>query len=189
MPDEENGHVGVSRLRMFVLGVTRPLATVVLLVVAYYVLPSGRRLDHGDVWLLAVGLVLVTALLAWNVRRILRSRHPVAQGIQTLALVIPLFLLIFAYVYVVVGEDPPLNFSMPLTKTNALYFTVTVFSTVGFGDITPVTEGARVLVTIQMVCDLLVLGGVFQVVVTAVRRARAASPGAGQPDARPHRRG
>ena len=39
------------------------------------------------------------------------------------------------------------NFSEPLTRTGALYFTVTVFSTVGFGDITAKTEAARLVVT------------------------------------------
>jgi voltage-gated potassium channel len=166
--------------------VARPLATVVVLVVAYYLLPVGRRLNNDDVWLLVTGLAVVTALLAWNVRRIMRSGHPVAQGIETLALVIPLFLLIFAEVYVVIGEGPPPNFTMLLTRTDALYFTVTVFSTVGFGDITPVTEGARVLVTFQMVGDLLVLGVVLRVVVTAVQRARTASTDDRQPGARAH---
>ena len=41
------------------------------------------------------------------------------------------------------------NFSEPLTRTDALYFTVTVFSTVGFGDITAKTEAARLVVTGQ----------------------------------------
>jgi len=38
-------------------------------------------------------------------------------------------------------------FSEPRTRTNALYFTVTVSSTVGFGDVTARTEAARRVVT------------------------------------------
>ena len=45
-----------------------------------------------------------------------------------------------------------------LTRTDSLYFTVTVFATVGFGDITATSEAARVLVTVQMILDLIVLG-------------------------------
>jgi len=45
-----------------------------------------------------------------------------------------------------------------LTRSDSLYFTVTVFSTVGFGDITPKTELARLLVTGQMVVDVIILG-------------------------------
>ena len=43
------------------------------------------------------------------------------------------------------------NFSQPLNHTDALYFTVTVFATVGFGDITATTEAARLVVTGQMI--------------------------------------
>ena len=42
------------------------------------------------------------------------------------------------------------EFTQPLTRTDALYFTVTVFSTVGFGDISPKLEAARVVLIAQM---------------------------------------
>jgi ion channel len=50
-----------------------------------------------------------------------------------------LFLLLFASAYVVMGAVSASNFSRTMTHTNALYFTVTVFASVGFGDITPKT--------------------------------------------------
>jgi voltage-gated potassium channel len=50
------------------------------------------------------------------------------------------------------------NFGEKLTHTDALYFTVTVFTTVGFGDITAKSEGARLLVTGQMATGLIILG-------------------------------
>jgi Ion channel len=69
------------------------------------------------------------------------------------------------------------NFSQPLTRTDPLYFfTVTVFSTEGFGDITAKSQAARLVVTAQMVTDLVVLGLVIKVIVSAVRQVRAARP-------------
>ena len=50
------------------------------------------------------------------------------------------------------------NFSQPLSRTDAIYFTVTVFATVGFGDITAKTEAARLVVTGQMITDLIAIG-------------------------------
>ena len=55
-----------------------------------------------------------------------------------------------------------------MDKIGALYFTVTVFSTVGFGDITAKTDLARTLVTIQMLFNLVVIGLAAKVVFGAV---------------------
>ena len=53
----------------------------------------------------------------------------------------------------------------------ALYFTMTVFSTIGFGDITPVTEAARVIVMTQMVIGLLAVGVVAKLLFGAAKIA------------------
>ena len=73
-----------------------------------------------------------------------------------------------------------------MTRTDALYFTVTVFSTVGFGDITAVTEAARVLVTGQMIADIVILGIGVRIIVDAVKRGQQRQPmqaGDAAPDA------
>jgi hypothetical protein len=53
-----------------------------------------------------------------------------------------------------------------------LYSTVTVFSTVGFGDITAKSQAARLVVTGQLITDLIILGLAVKVVAGAVSRAR-----------------
>jgi hypothetical protein len=68
------------------------------------------------------------------------------------------------------------NFSEPMTRTDALYFTVTVFATVGFGDITAKTEVARALVTGQMVAGIVVVGIGARLIVDAVKHGRAQQP-------------
>ena len=52
-------------------------------------------------------------------------------------MIVPLFLLLFASTYFLMERASAASFTQPLTRTDALYFTVTVFSTVGFGDISP----------------------------------------------------
>jgi hypothetical protein len=64
----------------------------------------------------------------------------------------------------------------------ALYFTVTVLATVGFGDITAQTAGARLLVTAQMLLGLGLLAGIVRVF-SAAARAGAARRVAGQGEA------
>ena len=49
---------------------------------------------------------------------------------------------------------------------------MTTFATVGYGDITPRTELARVLVTVQMLVGLIAVGVIAKVVLGAVRVAR-----------------
>ena len=85
---------------------------------------------------------------------------------------IPLFLLLFACTYFVLERLSAGTFSQPLTRSDSLYFTVTVFSTVGFGDITPKTELARLLVTGQMITDVIILGLAVKIIVGAVKSRR-----------------
>ena len=160
-----------------VLGLFRALATAVVLVALYYLLP----LDHvKDVPLtLAVGLVILLAVTAWQLRAIVRAKYPAVRAVVALALTVPLFVLLFASVYFVMAQASPANFGIhQLTRTDALYFTVTVFSTVGFGDITPVSQSARLVVTAQMILDLLVLGLGIRAFVGAVQLGRQQAPAA-----------
>ncbi|MGW4214320.1 potassium channel family protein [Lentzea sp. NPDC004789] len=150
--------------------VVRPAATVGVLLLVYYRLPMDRPEDGFTVLRLVAGLLLVALVLWWQVRMIGRVKHPGRQGAQALALVVPLFLLVFAQACFLLERHQPGSFTLPLSRTDALYFVVTVFATVGFGDIAPVTAAARVLMTVQMLCDLLVVGVALKVILAAVRR-------------------
>jgi hypothetical protein len=57
-----------------------------------------------------------------------------------------------------------------------VFFTVTVFTTVGFGDIAANTEAAQLVVTGQMIVDLIILGLGARVIVGAVTRGRQRRP-------------
>jgi voltage-gated potassium channel len=152
--------------------VLRTCATVVGVVVLYYVLPLGRRYSARTGLVLLGGLLVVGLLVAWQVRTIMRARHPALRAVEAVSLSIPLFLLMFAAAYFVLGSTDPEAFTEPLTRTDSLYFVVTVFATVGFGDIAPVSETARVLTTAQMIGDLVLIGLVLRLFVSAVDRGR-----------------
>ncbi len=144
--------------RTIVRAVLRAVGSTIALVVIYYLLPLDRSSTWFAVTMLVIGLAVLLGLVAFQVRWILTSRFPGLRGVEALAISIPLFLLLFASTYVVIATISASNFSEPLTRTDALYFTVTVFSTVGFGDITAKTEAARLVVTGQMITDLIVIG-------------------------------
>jgi len=164
-----------ARRRLVVLALVRTAVTVVAVVVLFYVLPLDRDFGPRTLVELFAGLVAFGALVAWQVRGILRSDAPALRAVESVALTIPLFLVVFASVYVILANTDAGSFSEPLTRTDALYFVVTVFATVGFGDITPVSQVARAVTTLQMVCDLLLIGLVLRVFLTAVSHSRRGS--------------
>ena len=128
---------------------------------------------------LLIGLVLVAGVVAWGVRIIAGSRYPGMRAAEALALVLPFFLLLFASTYFVLERNSAASFTQPLTRTDALYFTVTVFSTVGFGDITAKSETARVVLIVQMLADLAALGAGARVILGAVQRGGQQSSDSG----------
>ncbi|MEV3909174.1 potassium channel family protein [Streptomyces canus] len=138
------------------------------LIVGYYLLPMDGSFDAGTIAVLVLGLLVLTALFLWQVRAIARSHYPQLRAVESLAALVTLFALLFATSYFLLERATPGSFTEPLTRTDALYFTFTVISTVGFGDITARTETARVMTMIQMVGGLLLVGVAARVVVKAV---------------------
>lgn len=149
------------------------------LIVAYYTLPMDRSFTAGTVVALTAGLAASGAAFLWQVQAIIRSPNPRLTAMAALVSTIPLFLLVFATGYYLIGHGSPSSFTQLMSRTDALYFTVTVFSTVGFGDIAPRSEIARVLAMGQMVLDLFLIGVAARLLVDALqeglRRRRGGS--------------
>ena len=162
-----------ARRHLYRRAVVRPLSTVIALIALYYTLPLDHVDDPEVALVLVAGLLAIVGLCTWQVRAIQRARYPGVQAIEGLAFAVPLFLLLFAAGYYVLASVTPGAFTELVNRTDALYFTVTVFSTVGFGDIAPVTQPARVAVLVQMVADLLILGVLLRAVTGAVQSGRA----------------
>ena len=167
--------------RLATLLVARSLIVAILLFVGYYVLPMNRPERSGLV-VLIVGLVALGLVLLWQVRAIMGSPFPRLRAFETLTIGIPLLLIVFASAYYLIQNADANAFTASLTKTDALYFTITVFSTVGFGDITAKSELARILVSIQMMFDLAVFGLVAKLIFGAVEVAMRRRAPTAQPD-------
>ena len=148
--------------------------SVAVLVALYYLLPLDHSSAPAAVTMLLIGLAGFIALVAVQVRLVIRSPFPGLRAVESLAISVPPFLLLlFAAAYVVLAAISAASFGGHLSHTDGLYFTVTVFSTVGFGDITAKTQTARLVVTGQMIADLIILGLAIKVIVGAVKRGRA----------------
>ncbi|MCX5214995.1 potassium channel family protein [Kitasatospora sp. NBC_00240] len=174
-----------KRRRLLLRALLRPLLTTVGLVTAYYLIPMDKPYGAATVLGLVLGLLAVSALLVWQTRSVSRSPYPRLRAVEALAAVFPSLILLFATSYFLLERSQSGSFTESLSRTDAVYFTVTVFSTVGFGDIAPRTGVARTTVVFQMLADVLLIGVIAHVMLEAVRRGldRRVRPGGPQPDA------
>lgn len=140
----------------------------------YYAVPV-RDLESGGAWTLTViALLVAVALLGWvithQVARQLRAGDETTVRMQSLLLLIYLVVPLFALGYFVIQEHTGNQFAGLVTKTDALYFTMTTLATVGFGDVHATGQLGRVLVTIQMAFNLVFIGTLASVLTDQIRR-------------------
>ncbi|WP_241665878.1 potassium channel family protein [Prescottella subtropica] len=176
MPDSRDGRTPTRAL----LGVLlRPLVTVSGLMIAYFVLPMTDLSDAGTVAVLVGGVLGIAALFGWQVWCILRSPVPTLRSAEALVVTLPTYLLGSATAVHLMSSTDPAAFTQPLTRIDALYFTLTVFATVGFGDIAAVDQTARILVTAMIVGNLVMLSVGIRLLTAAGKRGRARHHGDG----------
>jgi hypothetical protein len=142
---------------------------------AYFILPFGNESSTNAVIRLVVVVILIGLVLWWQVTRTLKARYPELRAIEAVGSILAVILVLFSALYLGMSHASASTFTQPLDHMGALYFTTTVFSTVGFGDITPRTDAARAIVSAQMIIDLVLLGTVVRLLVTAARTGRSRS--------------
>jgi voltage-gated potassium channel len=116
-------------------------------------------LDTGTAVRLLTGLLIFVGLTVWQVRAITGARYPGLRAAEALGLIIPLYLLLCASTYFLMERASAANFTQPLTRTDALYFSVTVCTAVGFGDIAAKSETARVVLIVLFPLTAMGCGG------------------------------
>jgi voltage-gated potassium channel len=141
----------------------------VFVIGAFCVLPIGHESGLRAFVRLGLDIALIGAVFAWQIRRISVAELPELRAVEALGIVIVVFLVLFSGIYLAMSHDAPRTFTQTLDHVQALYFTITIFSTVGFGDITPKTDTARILVSVQMLLDLVIIGAAVRLIFSAAR--------------------
>jgi len=158
--------------RLLVLAMARVLGVVAVTLVVYFLLPiEGEGAASAAAMAACAGIAIILTVFARQIARVSRSRRPVLAALEALVLVFGLFLSFFALLYVSISESDPEAFTQGVDKVAGIYFTMTVLTTVGFGDITPVSDTARVMVTLQMVLGMVLIGTAFKALGFSARRA------------------
>ena len=149
----------------------RLLGTVAVLTLLYYLLPIRGPLTSASWTVVFVcGAVVLGLLLLLHVGSLLKAGPDVQ--LQRLLVLLCVIVLFFAEAYYLLAQTPGQLTDLH-TKTDALYFTVTTLSTVGYGDVHAAGQLARVAVTLQIVYDLFFIG-LAVAVGTGLLRAKAA---------------
>ncbi|MEV6121122.1 potassium channel family protein [Streptomyces sp. NPDC052077] len=126
--------------------------------VAYFLLPLDRLGPERPAlsWsLFTLLLVSVAALLLREIRRVLTDRPGARPGLA-IALLVVLSVHVFAGAYYALAKEPGAFVGLR-TRLDALYFTVVTLATVGYGDITPAGQTARVVAVLQIVYSFVFL--------------------------------
>ena len=158
-----------ERRRYVLWAVVRSSLVAVGICLAFFLLPMTSALRASGVLLLVGGLAAVSLALVWHIRMILVAPYPGVRAVSALVVTLPLFLVLFATIYYLMSAENDAQWSEPLTRLDALYYAVTVFATVGFGDITAVSQPARMVTTVQMLAGLILVGVIARVIVGAVQ--------------------
>ncbi|VXB69424.1 potassium channel family protein [Citricoccus sp. K5] len=134
------------------------ILTVVFLV--YFIVPVDgfNAANSAGAWIRLAAVVLVfLCFLGLQVRLVFAAGLPMIRAAEAVVESLMSFLCLFALLHLSMSTTDPASFSEPLDRMDALYFTVSTFATVGFGDVVPLTRLARLIVTVQVLLGLGVL--------------------------------
>jgi voltage-gated potassium channel len=153
-----------------------------LILGAFFVLPIGHESGLRAIIRLGADIALIGGLLAWQIQRISKAELPELRAAEALGIIVAVFLVAFSAIYLALSHDNPATFTQDLSHARALYFTITVFSTVGFGDITPRTDPARLIVAAQMLLDLALIGAGVRLILNVAKSSFDSAEGSAAGD-------
>jgi len=108
-----------------------------------------------------------------SIRAVQKSKFPNIRAGEAMFSTGILLLAIFASIYSEMSLHDSEAFTEVLTPFSAMYFSLTILATVGFGDIAPVTVPARSVAMAQMVLDLVFIGVLVRVFTNVAKRSLA----------------
>jgi voltage-gated potassium channel len=143
-------------------------ASLAAILVVYFAVPV--RTDQpaarlvGGVALTLVGVAGVAAVVIQEARRERAGRDRGLRGLH-LILALELVLVGFAFAYYLLAVNAAGQFLGIGTRLDALYFSAVTTTTVGYGDVAPVGQAARAVVTTHLIFNVAfvaIVGGLIR---------------------------
>jgi hypothetical protein len=160
-----------TKRRLIVHSALRITRTTIVLLVAYFLIPVTGLGRRSAIVALTLGAAAFLVTMSWQINKIVAADYPQLRAAESVGAALPIVVVVFAIVYESISNANATSFSQPLDHVAGLYFTVTVLSTVGFGDIVPNSDAARLVVAGQMVLDLVLIGTIVRLLFGAAQRA------------------
>lgn len=85
-----------ARWALLLRASVRSGATAVILTVLYFVVPMESVADLGSILFLASALVVVVVMCGWQGMKVMRADYPAVQGVEAIAMVVPMYLIGFS---------------------------------------------------------------------------------------------
>lgn len=163
----------------------RPAVSLVAILVAYYAWPVHE--SGGGLVLSMLLTLLGIGVLAWaiagQIRGLLMDGESV--GFPALVTLLGTVVVVFAFGYYRMEVVDPAQMAGLRTKTDSLYFTMQMLTTVGLGDVHATGQLARKLALVQMLFDVVFVAAAGSLLANRVREQVRASREPGPPPAAP----
>src|SRR4051812_40127551 len=142
-----------------------------LVVIAYFYLPLSRdevvRHQAANVMIVVVAIVG----MAWVV--VIEVRHQIDdfedRRIDRLVVSVVVVMVGFSLIFYLLARSNPSQIAGLHTRIDALYFTLTTMSTVGYGDIHATGQVARAVIVVQILFNLVIITTAAHLVSSKVR--------------------
>jgi voltage-gated potassium channel len=148
---------------------SRPGLILAGLLAAYYAFPTewagASAVGVGvSLAITIAGLALVATVMVSELGAVRRGDP--GRGVRVLAMMLVLLVMAASLTFFLLNQSRPEEFDGMDTKTDALYFTLTTMSTVGFGDVHAEGQVARALVCLLIVFNVVVVASLARIYTT-----------------------
>ena len=145
-------------------GWTRPVASLVGLLMAYFAFPVDWGASTAYLALSLVLTALGLGVLAWTMVLELQHLRSGAGELpaRVLAMMLVLLVMAFSLAFFLINLLSPDQFVGLATRTDALYFTLSTMTTVGYGDVHAEGQLARAVMCVMIAFNIVVVASLVR---------------------------